>query len=308
MSRKQRLAMGSITALVVAATAGYVVARAHAAGVPMTAPVMTYSGTLTDTTGAPLPGSKNISIQLWDVATGGSTPLCVTPSAMETLIAGAFQIVLPDPCVAAVHSHAEIWLEVSVDGAPLPRTKLGAVPYALEAATASSAGGALNTRLNALVPPKGIVTANLSASDLSTNFDGTGLGIATGPYAGWAVCNGMNGTPNLANRFVRVAAAAAGATGGSDSNAHTHGTPSHQHVLPVGFDGSNIYLTADANNAPMYGSNVITANRGAPASGAYASGLTRQGFTDNSGAGTTGPASATENRPAYFELVALMRL
>lgn len=28
-------------------------------------------------------------------------------------------------------------------------------------------------------------------------FDGTGLGIANGPMDGWAVCNGLNGTPDL---------------------------------------------------------------------------------------------------------------
>jgi hypothetical protein len=349
MSRKQRLAVGCVSALAVGASLVYVIGRARAAGIPTIAPVMTYSGTLTDANGTPLTGSKNIQVQLWVQQSGGATPVCQTSSTAQTLIAGSFQIPLPDTCVAAVHANAELWAEVSVDGGPLPRTKIGAVPYALEAGTATTASGALDTRLSTLMPPKSIIAANLTAADVGSNFDATGRGNSPGPYAGWAICNGQNGTPNLANRFVRASATAAGATGGSDTsdhthaidhdhtsfasrteNAHTHSTPAHYHTLPIGFDVNNFYWAAANYQIPLWGSAVISSDRITPGTGgiqSFSNGLVRLAYTDNSGAGTTGAgdahghvvdpppftgtsglASASDNRPAYYELVALMRL
>jgi len=203
-------------------------------------------------------------------------------------------------------------------------------------------------RSGAALPPKTVVQAFLTAADVSNFFDTTGAGLATGPYNGWALCNGKNGTPDLGGRFVRINNAAAGAVGGTDSlahthaidhdhavfasapeAAHTHGVPAHQHTLPVGFDASNVYFTGNADGNPIYGSSVVTANRAYPAvaTGTFATSLTRQAFTDNSAAantapgsshahnvdvpafaGASGPSSATDNRPAFLELTALMRL
>jgi hypothetical protein len=308
MSGKKRLAIGALCAAAGGFAAMYVAGRARAAGVPTIPPAMTYSGTLTQADGTPLTGSKNIGVEIWDQPTGGTTPVCLAPSSMQTLVAGSFQVALPDTCAAAVHANPDLWIEVSIDGAALARTKIGAVPYALESATASAAAGALAASLNALVPPKAIITANLAAADISSNFDATGLGKSPGPYAGWAICNGGNGTPNLAGRFLRVNATAAGATGGSDSSAHTHTTPAHQHLIPIGWDTNNQFFTSDATGLPLYGSTVITARRYPPGMGTQASDTTRLAYTDNSGAGTTGAASVTDNRPAYYELVALMRM
>lgn len=348
MSGKKRLIVGCVSAFAVGASLIYVIGRARAAGVPATAPVMSYSGTLTDANGAPLTGSKTIQIQLWAVPSGGTTPVCATTSAALTLLAGSFQIALPDTCVAAVHANAELWAEVSVDGSALPRTKIGAVPYALEAGVATSASGALDTRLAALMPPKSIIMANLTAADMATTFDASGRGLGAGPYAGWAICNGNNGTPNLLNRFVRVSAAA-GATGGNDNmdhshaidhdhspftsgaeSGHAHPTPNHQHTVPLGWDEYNLYLTVGGDPYPAFGSSVISAGHYTTFGNLYQSGgtgLTRLSFTDNSGAGVTGAgdphshtinpppyigpsgsSTFTDNRPAYYELVALMRL
>lgn len=45
-----------------------------------------------------------------------------------------------------------------------------------------------------IVPARGIVAAKLSAPEVADNFDATGLGNRGGPYDGWAICNGANGT------------------------------------------------------------------------------------------------------------------
>jgi hypothetical protein len=88
---------------------------------------------LTDGSGTPLTGSKDIIIQLWDRKVGGDTPLCSTLPSQHNLVGGAFQIEMPDNCAAAVHQKQDIWIEAFIDGASVGRNKLGAVPFALEA-------------------------------------------------------------------------------------------------------------------------------------------------------------------------------
>lgn len=139
------------------------------------------------------------------------------------------------------------------------------------------------------VPPKGIVMASLSSAEVSTHFDATGLGNNGGKYEGWAICNGNNGAPNLTDRFVRVSATAAGATGGSDSSAHTHSI-AHGHDEKA-TDGPSETFEVQAGVGATVASEAHTHNADVEDS------------SDNSGA-----ASVTDNRPAFYTLVALMRL
>ena len=60
--RMKRLVAGGIGGAVVAVAIGYMIGRARAAGIPAAA-AMTYYGTLTDTAGAPITGSKNVQIR-----------------------------------------------------------------------------------------------------------------------------------------------------------------------------------------------------------------------------------------------------
>jgi len=147
--RNHRLIAVGVTSLfLIAVGSAYLVGRARAAGVPATQP-LTYSGVLTDTAGVPLTGSKNLQVQIWDKDSAGNI-ICTTGSAAQTLVAGTFAVPLPAACATAIHANPELWTEVLVDGASAGRTKIGAVPYALEADTASNAAGALATRLTAL--------------------------------------------------------------------------------------------------------------------------------------------------------------
>ena len=81
-------------------------------------------------------GSVPIQIAVWDAATAGNQ-ICVTASTPQTLVAGAFQVTLPETCTAAVHANSDLWIEVLVSGLAIGRTKLGAVPYAVVAAESS---------------------------------------------------------------------------------------------------------------------------------------------------------------------------
>lgn len=142
--KKKHLALGAALTLALAAV-GYRVGKARADGVPMMNPLF-YSGTLEDS-GRPVEGTRDITIRLWDAATGG-TIACPETTAMATPVqSGRFRVALGSACVMAIQRNPELWTEVVVGGTSLGRSKVGAVPYAVEAGRASGASGMLETRL-----------------------------------------------------------------------------------------------------------------------------------------------------------------
>jgi hypothetical protein len=144
--KRQKLAVGILSVAMVGVALGYAAGRARAANIPTTEP-MVYSGALTDTAGAPLSGTRTIQLALWDQAALGASQCATAPANVTLRAGGAFQLSLPDACIAVVHDQADLWLEVIVDNVPLGRSKLGAVPFAVESDTARNAAGGLATRL-----------------------------------------------------------------------------------------------------------------------------------------------------------------
>jgi hypothetical protein len=140
MKRTSRRALVG-AGIVVMCGAAFLAGRVVASGIPATN-ALTYSGTLQDGSGAPIAGSHNIQVAFWPAATGGTTPACQTASTAIALDAGRFSIALPDACRTPVQASGDTWVEVLVDGASLGRTKLGAVPYAVEANHAVNADNA----------------------------------------------------------------------------------------------------------------------------------------------------------------------
>jgi hypothetical protein len=148
------------TCVVVGASA-FLAGRAVAGGIPTVQPLV-YSGVLHTAEGTPFTASgHNIEIKLWDSATAG-TQLCDTSSKPLTVDgSGHFSLPLVDPvndCATAIGAHPDTYVEILLDGAVLggARSKLGAVPYAVEANhslnadTARAATGNLEARLAAL--------------------------------------------------------------------------------------------------------------------------------------------------------------
>ena len=119
----------ALFAAVIATSAlvSYMAAPALAGGLPSTNPLF-YSGFLTDKAGKPLSGSKNISVALWDAASGGKQQ-CATSPIAKTLTRGRFRVTLVKSCVTAIQDYNELWVEVVVDGTSMGRTKIGAVPF-----------------------------------------------------------------------------------------------------------------------------------------------------------------------------------
>ncbi|MET0285390.1 MAG: hypothetical protein ABW352_13000 [Polyangiales bacterium] len=129
-------------ALLVAAggLAGYGL-HAYAQEASATAPLF-YSGTVSGIDGAPLEGTHKVAVRMFASETSTGS-LCATPSLDIAFDAGRFKVELPGGsggCAEAVASSAT-WTEVSVDGEALPRTRVGAVPYAVHARVADSLVG-----------------------------------------------------------------------------------------------------------------------------------------------------------------------
>lgn len=144
--------------LVVALTAALLIVSGYclhvfAEGAPSAQPLW-YAGSVTDDAGAPLTGSHQVSVRLYDQATASSA-LCVTGPAPLPFERGRFRIELAAECEAAIHKNPDLFVEVAIDdeSKPFPRSKIGAVPYALEAAhaaRASEAAGALKQTIDSL--------------------------------------------------------------------------------------------------------------------------------------------------------------
>lgn len=166
-------------------------------------------------------------------------------------------------------------------------------------ASPSDIGDGLESMVRGVLPPGAIIPCNLLTATITADFTG-GLGDVGSDYEGWAICDGNNGTPNLANKFIRSKVTGSGGSGGSDSGAHTHGLSAnggaaiYYHAV-----GDDLYLGADAA-VPTFTTSHWDQNIGGSANVANVAATPLVGNTDS--------ASATENRPVYYELVFLMKV
>lgn len=170
---------GAVVALAIGFVGlGYNQLRARADGIPAMRP-LTYAGTLEEG-GGPVTGMRNIRLTLWDTPSGGGSAniRCITTTPAPTQVNnGRFQIVLDEACAPAVRSTPDLWLEVEVNGAVVGnRTKLSAVPFAIEANRANELTPAA---ANSLVPTGTVVA-----------FAGTPARVP----AGWLLCDGRSVT------------------------------------------------------------------------------------------------------------------
>ena len=181
MKMRRGAVLGALALSVVGMIAAYRVGRARADGVPMVNPL--YYGGMLDDGGRPLEGTRNVTVRLWDAATAGAT-VCTTTAGATAFSAGRFRVALDSSCVGAVRANPELWAELQVDTTTFPRSKLGAVPYALEAGRASGAAGPLERRIVAaesLAQPKQVQIGTWMFDEFSTTaFYGGGYGAVPG--------------------------------------------------------------------------------------------------------------------------------
>jgi hypothetical protein len=179
MTRRNRIVLCS-AAMGLAVALGYAI-RAAASGIPSTS-ALSYAGVLEDANG-PITGSHNIQVILYDAATAGNN-LCQSTSAALGIAEGHFSVQLPDACTTAVGANPNVWADVLVDGSDTGRTKIGAVPYAIEAnhavnadkATTATTAAAATTATNAgHANTADTATTATSASSLSSTGASGGL-------------------------------------------------------------------------------------------------------------------------------------
>ena len=192
-----RRILGLTVAVAIGAASAITLQRAGASGAPA-AGALTYRGTLELADGSVVVGDKPIGLALWDSMTAGKKLAnCDVPSMPRAVVQGNFEVKLPDTCTAAISGSADLWVEVQVDGLPLPRTKLGAVPYAVEATHAASAANADGTLASALSALQADV-ASLKAAPHLTTIHGEVITAAddasTGGFAGQCLGAGKSGT------------------------------------------------------------------------------------------------------------------
>lgn len=134
-------------------------------------PPLTYAGKLVDKAGNALSQPADITVRLYDTVQNGSPTWSETHSNVP-LVNGIFQVTLggsPTNALPEITVERPLWLSIAVNGDSemLPRRPLPAQPAGVPSGTVVMWSGS----------------------------------IATIP-AGWVLCDGSNGSPDLGNRFV----------------------------------------------------------------------------------------------------------
>jgi microcystin-dependent protein len=234
----------------VAVAGGYHLRGARASGIPGMN-TLAYSGTLINN-GQPENASHFILLKLWEK--DGANASCSTiPAGNTAVVNGRFTLPLDASCVAVIHKSPDVEVEVVVDGVSMGKTTLAAVPYAVEADTASNF--APGSAIASLVPPGTVVP-----------YAGVISGTVNAP-PGWLLCDGA-----AVSRAQHPALFTAIGTGwGAGDGATTFNTPDLRGVFLRGVD-PNATKDPDANSRTAIQSGGNTgAKVGTAEGGAFAS-------------------------------------
>jgi microcystin-dependent protein len=130
--------------------------------------------------------------------------------------------------------------------------------------------------------------------------------------AGWVLCNGTSGTPDLRGRFVVGAggAYAVAATGGAETVALVEGNmPSHTHLVNINTNAAGGHTHNGIVAGGAGGSTVIarqSVSTPTP-SGGLIEGVGDHIHNVNGNTGPAGSGTAHENRPPYYALCYIMK-
>lgn len=168
-----------------------------AASVP---PLINYQGRLTDANGVGLTGTKRLEFNVYDATTGGNIVWGIQIIDDVPLVDGHFNVILSTDnqgrSIADAFNSKNRYIAIKVgephtdlSGVPeiSPRQQILSAPYAVQAARATMADSAVISTHHSNIIPVGTIVA----------FWGT-----TAP-AGWRICNGQPGTPDLRGVFLR---------------------------------------------------------------------------------------------------------
>jgi microcystin-dependent protein len=148
----------------------------------------------------------------------------------------------------------------------------------------------------ALVPVGGIIMWSGSVASIPT---------------GWSLCNGVNGTPNLQNRFIVGAGSGygVGATGGDATvTLNINQIPSHNHGGSTGGAGGHNHTYTKATHPSGSGPEQNQSGSPEDRTNFNDTGTTSSVGDHQHSISSQGGGQAHENRPPYYALAFIMRL
>jgi microcystin-dependent protein len=236
---------------------------------------LNYQGTLYDNTAQPVNGLKDMTVSLYDVASGGTAfwtevqPGIIVKNGNFSLLLGKTPNLINQAYLTGI---TYIGIKVGSDPEMVPRQQFTSVAYALK--SGDSGGGV----------PIGAIIMWSGAINLIP--------------AGWTLCDGTNGTPNLRDQFIVGAGSkySVGASGGEATHTliedemprHTHIQNPHTH----GMQNDNNSIRHDNDPFKRVGGSLYDVNTGpATATNQY-----------------TGNGMPHNNLPPYYALAFIMRV
>jgi microcystin-dependent protein len=263
--------------------------------------LINYQGRLTDSSGQPLADGTTVDLTFAFYGSASGDTAYLTVFQEDVVITdGIYNVLIGSGTITpgtestlddVFQNHSDVWMGAKVDteSEMTPRSRVGSVPYALNA----SDDGV----------PKGVVVM-------------WGGSVSNIP-AGWQLCDGTNGAPDLRDRFIMAAPTGQepGQTGGANQiTLTTSNMPSHSHTITVVSSGIHAHNYTDSwlenDNADFWVGGL------APTSLAFSQHSDAVTRTTNSHAGNVHSASAStsgngtsfENRPAYYTLAFIIKM
>ena len=243
------------------------------AGLAAMPATLSYQGSLYQTDGTPVDGTKSMTFKMYTVDTGGTAFWTQGPVDV-TVIKGHYSVVLTGLDISKFTGNTWLGIKVEPDSEMLPREQLTSVPFAFNG-----------------VPQGGIIMWNGSASAVP---------------AGWALCDGVNGTPDLRSRFIVGASAATGPSGLTKYDWTATGTKGGAETVTLTLDQipSHNHTDGNANRSLSYyypeGWNSTRDVDTSPGEPAIIIGKYNVLYQ--------GGGQAHENRPPYYALAYIMKL
>jgi hypothetical protein len=129
---------------VVAILAGYSIGRADSPYPKGASAPVIFTGYLS-TAGAPVSGSHDISMNLWQATDTSVASNRVCQGSIQSLDvnAGTFKLTLDAACVDAFSRYTQVWYQLVVDGTAFPLEQIGSVPFAARAGQGYANGSRL---------------------------------------------------------------------------------------------------------------------------------------------------------------------
>ena len=265
--------------------------------------------------------TKNMNFKIYNQLTGG-TAQWESGTKSVVVSSGIFSVVLnPD----IDWRGKDYYLEIEIDSKKLePREKLTAVPYSLHSNTAEKATVKENNEFSVTVGnDKRFVVDSAGAKAIVGNTEyfmvpKGGIIIWSGSVndipAGWVLCDGSNGTPDLRDRFVLGAGNnyAVGAKAGEETHTLTiDEMPSHSHGRGTMDITGQFPACVEQEDITSVGGAFYMSGRAYEAGGVGHSGDWLLNFkASKSWTGTSsyeGNSKPHNNMPPYYALCYIMR-